>query len=70
MATLHKKIINRLTHEGNKVGNKFSEIRFKKTMSNNIIKVFFDNFTDKVSYRNLIQELPYNMRPWVDQAIR
>ena len=68
MIQVHNEVIKRFKLKGTQL-DKFNGIRFKKTMANNIVKVFFDNFNDKASYRHLITQLPYNIRPYVDQAI-
>ena len=68
MIKLHKEVIRRFNLQGTHL-DKFNGIKFKKTMANNIVKVYFDNFTDKASYKHLITQLPYNIRPYVDQSI-
>ena len=68
MLKVHGEVIQRFNLQGVQL-EKFNGIRFKKTMANNIVKVTFDNFDDKASYKQLITQLPYNIRPFCDQAI-
>jgi len=68
MLKVHGEVIKRFNLQGAQL-DKFNGIKFKKTMANNIVKVSFDNYDDKSSYRHLITQLPYNIRPYCDQAI-